>query len=199
MEIMKKRENTVPNIWIAQENLIQFYRLTALGLSVLSAILIIAVFVVSLRDPVVVVRTAGVNEFYVGSRDKSPLGKQEVESFTRTFLAALYVWSGFDPDKLRRDLATLADEGLVEKIIGGQNLKYGRELKGKKLAQAISFVGVQVLDDRVIARFDRILKIEGIPLVIPTEASISMVQGAQTRSNPVGIYVTGIVEREGAK
>lgn len=199
MEITKRKENTAPNIWTAQENLIHFYRLTTAGLGILSIFLFGAILIVAMRNPVVVLKSQGAQEFYPTVRQKVSIEKVDVEAFTKAFLSKLYVWQDFNADRLKTELEPFAEPGLVQKITEGQTQKYGKELKGKRLAQAITFVSVQVLDDRVVARFDRVLKIEGIPLVIPTEATLSMIEGEGSRLNPIGITVTGIVEREGAK
>jgi hypothetical protein len=199
MEITKRKENTAPNIWTAQENLIHFYRLTTAALGILSIFLFGAILIVAMRNPVVVLKSQGAQEFYPTVRQKVSIEKVDVEAFTKAFLSKLYVWQDFNADRLKTELEPFAEPGLVQKIADGQTQKYGKELKGKRLSQAITFVSVQVLDDRVVARFDRVLKIEGIPLVIPTEATLSMIEGDGSRLNPIGITVTGIVEREGAK
>lgn len=197
--ISKKTQNTVPNIWTAQENLIHFYRLLAVGLGVLVVLLLILMGVFYFRDPIVVVREGNSQEFYSSKRSKVAIEKSDVEAFTRNFLTSLYVWSSFDSEKLAREISPFSEAGLVSKVIEGHTQRYAKELKGKKIAQDIAFVSVQVLEDRVVAGFDRLLKIEGIPLVIRTEVVLSMIQGTPTKFNPVGIYVAGIQEHDGAK
>lgn len=192
-------ENSIPNIWKAQENMIRFYKLLSIGLG--GVVLLLAVFAMLafFRDPIVVVKNGATQEFYPSRRAKTEIQKADVEAFTKRFLNALYVWPEFSGEKLAREIAPLAEEALVRKIMDAQAQKYGNQFKGKKLSQAITFVSVDVQDERVLCRFDRVLKIEGIPLVIPTEVSLAMLQGNQTDINPMGIYVSGITERDGAK
>lgn len=192
-------ENSIPNIWKAQENMIRFYKLLSIGLGVAVALLLVFVMMAFFRDPIVVVKGSAAQEFYPSSRAKTELQKSDVEMFSKRFLTALYVWSGFSGEKLAKEIAPLAEDALVAKIVETQSQKYGKQFKDKKLSQAITFVNVEVTDDRVVCRFDRVLKIEGIPLVIPTEVTLAMLQGSQTDLNPMGIYVSGITEREGAK
>jgi hypothetical protein len=151
------------------------------------------------RNPIVIVRTDNAQEFYPTERRKTPIEKPDVEAFTKRYLASLYAWREFDGGKIGREIAPFSEDALVPKVVDAQSQKYVKELKGKHLAQAITFVDVQVLDDRVVCRFDRVLKIEGIPLVIPTEVTLSLIQGDQTRLNPIGIYVTAIMENNSAK
>ena len=192
-------KNSIPNIWTAQEKVLHLYRLFSLGLGSLSALLVVVLIVQSFRNPVVVVRSNGEQEFYPTERKAAPLEKGDIEAFTKRFLASVYVWSDFNGQTLAHEIAPFAEDGLAQKVIDGQGQKYAKELKGKHLAQAITFVSVEVFDDRVIAKFDRVLKIEGIPLIIPSEVTLSMVQSDPTRLNPMGIYVSGITENDHAK
>jgi hypothetical protein len=192
-------KNSIPNIWTAQEKVTHLYKLLALGLGAFAFLMVVVSIVEAFRNPIVVVRAGDVQEFYPTERKRASLEKSDIEVFTKQFLASLYVWKEFNALSTARDIAPFAEAGLVAKVTDGQSQKYAKELKGKRLAQAITFVNVEVLDTQVVARFDRVLKIEGIPLIIPTEVTLSMVQGDPTRLNPMGIYVSGITETDGAK
>lgn len=195
----EKSKNTIPNIWTAQENLIHFYRVLSVGLGSLAIVLLVVAVAFGFRDPIVVVRSTAEQEFFLSQRAPVSIEKKDVENITRRFLDALYVWPEFNGQALAKEIAPYAEDALVGKIVEAQTLKYGKDFKGKKLAQEISFVSVEVLEDRVVCSFDRILKIEGIPLVIPTEVTLSMLRGTTTRENPMGVFVSGILENEGAK
>ena len=195
----ENKQNTIPNIWTAQENLLHFYRLLTAGLGLLAVFMLILTAVIYFRDPIVVVKSATKHEFYPSSRGQVSVDKVDVEDFTKQFLEALYVWPEFKEGSLVKEISPFAEEGLVSKVIDAQVAKYGKTLKDKKLEQSLAFVKIKVLDDRVTARFLKILLIEGTPLTVPTEVTISMIQGTPTRANPMGIFVAGIVEHEGAK
>ena len=192
-------KNTIPNIWAAQEKVLHVYKLLALGLGSICTLMLVAFLVQQFQNPIVVVARAHEVEFYPSERKSAPLERAEVESFTKDFLVGLYVWSEFSADKITHAIAPFTEDGLAPKVIGVQSQKYLKELSGKHLAQSLAFVQVSVLTDRVVARFDRILKIEGIPLVIPTEVTLSMIQGEPTKFNPMGIYVGGITESDNVK
>jgi len=192
-------KNSIPNIWTAQEKVLHVYKLLSLGLGIFALLIMVIYLVQSFRNPIVVVRSGSVQEFYPTERKRAPLEKTDVEAFSKNFLASLYVWDDFSGEKLAREIAPFAETGLVQKVIDAQTQKYVKELKGKRIQQAITFVRVDVMDDRVVCRFDRVLKIEGIPLIIPTNVTLSMIQGDPTRMNPMGIYVSGIAESENAK
>lgn len=194
-----KAKNTIPNIWTAQENLIHFYKLLAAGLGILATFTFVLTVVIYFRDPIIVTKSMKEKEFYPSSRASISVEKSDVEEFTKEFLTALYVWSDFNEAAMVKEISPYVEDALVRKIVDAQVMKYGKDLKGKKLAQAITFVNVTVAEDRVTGRFFRLLLIEGIPLIVPTEVTLSMIQGSPTRLNPMGVYISGIMEHEGAK
>jgi hypothetical protein len=195
----RKIENNVPNIWTAQENVIQFYKIISACLGGVVFVLLGVLLVSFFRDPIVVVRTDSELEFYPSSRATAPVGKYEVQRFTKEFIAALYVWPEFNAETLKKEVSIFIQDDLLEKLMAAQVQRYVKELKNKRMSQAITSIEVDVLNDKVIAKFDRLLKIEGVAIVIPTELTISMIQGGSTRINPMGIYISGIKEHEGKK
>lgn len=192
-------KNTIPNIWTAQERVLHLYKLLTLGVGTIALTLVAVLVGQGFRNPIVVVKSGEKQEFYPTVRVRAPVDKPDVEDFTRKFLSSLYVWSEFNPLKLTKEIGPYADEDLVPKFVDAQSLRYLKELKGKNLQQAITFVKVDVQSDRVVCTFDRVLKIEGIPLIIPTAVTLWMSQGDPTRLNPMGIYVTSITESDSAK
>ena len=194
-----KSVNTVPNIWEAQENTIHLYKIISLSLGV---VLVGALGFIGLSyfiNPIVIVQSGSHLEYYPSVRKPVEIGKAEIESFVKEFLRAFYVWSDYKADRLKKEIIPYIEEELSNKLMEAQNQKYERDLKGRKLSQAITFVEIEVLNDKVIARFDRILKIEGVPLVVPTEISLNVIKGTATRLNPLGVYISGVTENEGAK
>lgn len=194
----EKKENTVSNIWTAQENLIHFYKVISLGLGALVAIVFIFALIAYFKDPIVVIQNTSGQEFYPAARKSVTVKAEDVEAFVLDYLKSLYIWDRFDPKKLSDEISPFSEEGLVPKLMDGQIQKFGKN-QDKKLSQDLSFVSVKILKDRVICSFMRVLKIEGIPLVVPTELTLSLVEGSRTRSNPKGIYISGIIENERAK
>lgn len=196
--ISKKPENTVPNIWTAQESLIQFYKIIAVGMGCLFAVTLIFTIFSYFREPIVVVKNGHNQEFLPANRQDVKVEKTDVEEFIKYFLSSLYKWKEFNSKQIADQIRPLAEESLVLKITSAQDQKF-EKLVDKKLSQDLAFVNVQVLPEKVTANFLRIIKIEGIPLVIPTELTFSLIEGSRTNANPIGIYVSGIREVESAK
>lgn len=194
-----KSVNTVPNIWEAQENTIHLYKIISLTLGVALVAALGFIGLSYFKNPIVIVQSGVQIEYYPSVRKPVEIGKADIELFVKEFLRAFYVWSDYKADRLKKEIIPYVEEELLNKIMESQNQKYERDLKGRKLSQAITFVEIEVLNDKVIARFDRILKIDGVPLVVPTEISLNMIKGTATRLNPLGVYISGVTENEGAK
>lgn len=192
-------KNTVPNIWTAQEKVLHLYKLISVGACLFATSMGATLIISQFKNPFVAIAKNHAVEFYPTERLPIAMEKAEVEQFTKQFLVSLYVWSEFNGDKIAKSISPFTEGTLSDKVIGTQSQKYLKELSGKRLSQSLAFVEVSVLPDRVICKFDRILKIEGIPLVIPTEVTLALVRGDQTVFNPMGIYVGGIKESENAK
>lgn len=193
-----KDENTVPSIWTAQQNLIHFYKMVALGFGAFSVLLAVFAMLAYFKDPIVVVRSTHGQDFFPAQRAAVSVQTNDVEQFVKSYLTLLYVWESFDPKKLSDEIGPFSEDGLVPKILESQIQKFGK-ITSKKLSQDLSFVSVKVLKDQVLCSFMRVLKIEGIPLVVPTQLSLHLIEGSRTKSNPMGVYVSGITESESAK
>ena len=193
-----KQENTVSNIWAVQENLIHFYKIVALGSAAVALFILIFTITAYFRDPIVVVRTGAAQEFYATSRADVTVDKKDVENFIGEYLKALYVWESFEPDTLAAQIRPYSEDALVPKVLATQTQKFGK-MRDKKISQDISFLKVSVHETKVTCSFLRILKVEGIPLVVPTQLSFALIQGSRTTANPMGVYVAGINETENAK
>jgi hypothetical protein len=190
---------SVPSIWAAQENELTIYKWLSCGLCGLILLLFIFIVVISTRNPLVVIEKKDGHEFHQSARKNPAIENSDIEDFTRNFITALYVWNDLNSDVMSRKVSPYVEPELLQKVIDAQVGRYAKELKGKKLEQDLSFVKVQVLPDRVVCHFDRVLKIEGVPVVIPTDLTLAMIKGASISGNLLGVYIAGITEHEGAK
>ena len=120
-----KEENSIPNIWKAQEKVIHFYRRQSFALAGVAAILLIFIMAILFRDPIVVVKDDVTQEFYPSERQLAPIEKIDVEGFSKRFLAALYVWSGFNGEKLAKEITPFAESGLVSKVVTSVGITSG--------------------------------------------------------------------------
>lgn len=163
------------------------------------AILVIALMVMAFQNPIVVVMDAGRKQYFQGTRQRDAISEKDVESFVRDFLEQMLDWEKFTPEAILQQVAPLATSGLQERIKSELTQHAEKEFKGKSISEAITNLRVSVTEKNVVAGFDKVLRIDGVPLVMPTELALSIVRGSPTRWNPMGLYVNGLVEHSGAK
>ena len=58
-------------------------------------------------------------------------------------------------------------------------------------------ISVQVTKESTIAIFDVVLRVDDIPLIVPTQVALQLVKGVPTEWNPMGLYVNNITIHEG--
>ena len=74
-----------------------------------------------------------------------------------------------------------------------------KDFKGQEVSQDIAHIKVKISEKEIIVTFDKIFHIASIPLVVPTQVSVQIINGATTKWNPMGLYVNGILEHEGSQ
>lgn len=152
---------------------------------------------ISLQDPLVVVLGDDFKQYVQGKRTKNSVTEKDVERFVMEFLPQMFVWDELLPEKILRQISPFVTEGLLARFKLELTKRSEKDLKGKKLSQSIANAKILVTEKNVIANFDKVLRIDGIPLVVPSEISFNIIRGSQTRWNPVGLYVNGLIEHEG--
>lgn len=147
-------------------------------------------------DPIVVVQSENSQSYYGGKRANVSISEKAVEGFVADFLKRRYEWTELDPMTMRKSLSPIVTDGLNAKLFELVTYLKDKEFQGKKTSQSIVNIEVNVTDDKVIASFDKLLKIEGIPIPVPTTVSLNIIKGSANVWNPIGLYVNGIKEHQ---
>ncbi len=137
------------------------------------------------------------NCFVEAKRSSIEVTDDDVVEFVRQWIVNRFEWERLSEDALVRNLSATTTEGLLSKV--REQFKSGaeKEFKDKSVAQYVSKnIRVDLAQNKVVASFDRILRVNGIPLIDPAELRLSLVQGTKTRLNPHGIYVNGVTEHK---
>ena len=122
-----------------------------------------------------------------------------IEDFLAKFLHLLFDWKNFNPNDVIKAASPFATDGLLEKLKVELTDRREKDFKGKTISQGITNLEFNFSKDQVVATFDKVLRVNGIPLVIPTEIAFSLIKRSSTSFNPVGLLVNGIVEHEGSR
>jgi phosphohistidine swiveling domain-containing protein len=65
-----------------------------------------------------------------------------------------------------------------------------------ELDQYTAKIEVIVNEKEALAKFDKIVRFNGVPLIVPTEASFQIVKDSPSVWNPYGVLVNGVIEHE---
>jgi hypothetical protein len=174
------------------------YKFVAAGVIILAVLMALFVLYRSGADPVVVVERCGVKNFFEGKRDAVKITDTDVKEFAEEWIKLRYTWSDFDPDKIAKRVEPISTEGFKQKLIELLTKKgaQGKDQKAQKLEEIAANIRITLTDKEVLAIFDRIVRINGIPIVVPSEVSLQVIQGSVSNWNPLGLYVNGVVEHE---
>ena len=183
------------NQWKDLNRSVSFYKLLSVIAACAVVICLFIMMIQSLSNPIVVMKSNTENCFVDATRMSADPTDTDVANFIRKWVSVRYEWTKLGEDQLVRDLTPYTTEGLLVKV--RESFKSGaeKEFKDKSVSQYVSKeIKVDLTSDKVVATFDRILRLNDIPLIDPAQISFALVRGSKTRMNPQGIYVNGITE-----
>lgn len=173
------------------------YKVVALAITLVALAMTALAYYHATANPVVVVEECGNKSFFDGHREKVKITDDDVKEFIGTWVKARYSWSDLEVDKMVRAIAPISTDGLVQKLkeqLGKK--KPGPSEKDQKIEESVTNIQVTLTDKSATATFDRIVRINGTPLIVPSEVALEVIQGDVTQWNRFGLYVNGLVERD---
>ncbi|MCB9072306.1 MAG: hypothetical protein H6623_01695 [Bdellovibrionaceae bacterium] len=182
--------------WITLNRVLMFYRymsavfiFLALGAWVMMAWSL-------LRDPFVVVLNHKERIWVESEKKDVPIEREEVVEIIKRFIEKRYQWKKLNLDEVLHHIQPITTSGLLDKIKDDLLLFIKNDLSKKKFEQAVANIDVKISDSAVIASFDRVIRVDGLPLVAPLQLSLELIRGSRTRFNPIGLYINGIIEHQ---
>jgi hypothetical protein len=149
-----------------------------------------------LRDPFVVVLNHKERIWVESEKKDVPIEHEEVVEIIKRFIEKRYQWKKLNLDEVLHHIQPITTSGLLEKIKDDLLLFIKNDLSKKKFEQAVANIDVKISDNAVIASFDRVIRVDGLPLVAPLQLSLELIRGNRTRFNPIGLYINGIIEHQ---
>lgn len=182
--------------WITLNRVLMFYRymsavfiFLALGAWVMMAWSL-------LRDPFVVVLNHKERIWVESEKKDVPIEREEIVEIIKRFIEKRYQWKKLNLDDVLHHIQPITTSGLLDKIKDDLSLFIKNDLSKKKFEQAVANIDVKISDNAVIASFDRVIRVDGLPLVAPLQLSLELIRGSRTRFNPIGLYINGIIEHQ---
>lgn len=163
----------------------------------LSILLVGLAFYQSSTDPIVVVDKCDEKTFHEGSRQPIKLGDDDIRRFIERWIRLRYTWKSPDSGAMLRAIEPVSTDGFRSKVsefLAKQKTTQGG--KEQQVEESVANIEVALSEKDAIASFDRIVRINGIPIVVPSQVSLQIVQGKINRWNPLGLYVNGALEHE---
>lgn len=182
--------------WTDINALLRTHKLINLGLT---AVCVLQVFVIGwlyAADPIVVIKDGDKQQYLAGQRVNLPISEKSVEEFVRKFLKIRYEWDKLNPQAKRKSLAPIVTSGLQQKLFKLLTHLKDKEFQGKETSQAIVNVKVSVTKKKVVASFDKLLRLAGVPIPVPTTLSLHIIKGTTNVWNPIGLLVNGVIEHQ---
>jgi hypothetical protein len=182
--------------WLALNRLANTYRVTCLILGGCLVITLSILAYVTSLPPVVVEK--GNNEVirYHSTRKNNPIGKNEIKRFVKTFIKANYEWKKFERKTMLFNIRPFVTDDFYSLVSKNSKKKVVRPDGEDKFSQYVGEVNVSVTDKEVVAQFDRVIRLKGLPLISVTQISLQILKDSPNKWNPLGLYVNGLIEHE---
>lgn len=204
---MKNNKVTPLDQWISLNRILVLYKGMGVILGAICFSLTILSFYLATYPPVVVIQDGDQRRFYYPEKKRVHLSEDNVADFIVKYVNLRYTWENFDSEVILQNISPLTTKGLLRKIekeIRKESRskkygKYGKKSTGKThkiIKQTVANINPMVTQDQSSVSFDRIIRVDGIPLIAPTYMSFRIVKGRSTVWNPMGLYVDGITIHE---
>ena len=190
------KKSSALGVWIDINSLLRTHKLIHLGLISVCILQLFIIIFMYFSDPIVVVKEGDRQQYFTGRKTSLPISEEAVEGFVEGFLRARYEWNTLDPKEKQKSLSPVVTDGLQEKLFKLLTHLKDKEFQGQETSQAIVNVKINVTKDKVVASFDKLLRIEGVPIPVPTTVSLNIIRGTPNVWNPIGLLVNGIIEHQ---
>lgn len=190
-----KKTNSL-RVWTDINSLLRTHKLINLGLVVVCVLQVFVIGWMYVADPIVVIKDGNKQQYLAGQRASLPISETAVEELVREFLHIRYEWDKLDPQAKRQSLTPIVTDGLRQKLFKVLTHLKDKEFQNKETSQAIVNVKVSVTKEKVVASFDKLLRLAGVPIPVPTTLSLHIIKGTPNVWNPIGLLVNGVIEHQ---
>ena len=190
-----KKSNSL-RAWTDINALLRTHKLINLGLVVVCVLQVFVIGWMYVADPIVVIREGEQQQYLAGQRASTPISEAAVEEFVRKFLHIRYEWDKLDLKAKQQSLTPIVTAGLQKKLFKLLTHLKNKEFQGKETSQAIVNIKVSVTKEKVVVSFDKLLRLAGVPIPVPTTLSLHIIRGTPNIWNPIGLLVNGVIEHQ---
>ncbi|MDB9787162.1 hypothetical protein OAB57_03575 [Bacteriovoracaceae bacterium] len=178
--------------WMALNRSINAYKGICYLIGLLLLVLLIALFYIAAMPPVVIETNGRETIRHSSKRLDRPITEEEIASFVKKFIKINYQWEKLDKKIILKDIEPLVTSEFLAKM-KKRRPKYS-DKHFKTVSQYVGKIDVKVLKKEIVGKFDKIIRLNGTPLLAITHIALLIVQDIPSRWNPYGLYINGLIE-----
>jgi hypothetical protein len=197
LELNKSESSFSVNQLVALNRFLYIYKGIGIAVTILCLVLGFTCITLANKNPIVIVANDNEFSYYLGRHTQVELNENNIKHFVEKFVTKYYNWNELNPEAIFKNIEPFITDGLKENTLSNLKTRKEKEFFGKKIKQAVAGISVQVTKESTIAIFDVVLRVDDIPLIVPTQVALQLVKGVPTEWNPMGIYVNNITIHEG--
>lgn len=183
------------NQWLGINKELKLFQIATIFLGALVLLLTMLIFAVMNPDPIVIQGYGHEKSYFIGKHIGAGPSQDDVKVFLEKFIGLRYQIKKDDLGGTIRNIRPLATDGYL-KALDNEIKKEKSESQLAKINQYVANIEIIVNEKEALAKFDKIVRFNGIPLIVPTEASFQLIKEKASVWNPYGILVNGVIEHE---
>lgn len=177
--------------WLALNRIANTYKVICFSLAGALVFSLCILAYVSALPPIVVSKDVNGIERYSSNRENIDLQNEEIKNFVKIFITRNYTWEKMNDPAHLINIRPFVTEDFLKLLSSNKNSN-AKNLDG--VSQYVGNIKVSVSDKEIIAQFDKIVRLKGLPLVSVTQISLQIIKDTPNKWNPVGLYVNGLIE-----
>lgn len=185
------------NQLVALNRFLRIYKGIGAAVTLLCLILGILCIRLANKDPIVIRASENELTYYQGHYTNVKITENDIKHFVENFINKYYNWKELKPQLIYKNIEPLITDGIKESTLANLKNRKEKDFFGKKIQQTVAGISVELTKESVITIFDVVLRIDNIPLIVPTQVALLLVEGEKTEWNPMGLYVNSITVHEG--
>lgn len=197
METDESENSSSVNQWIAMNKFLYVYK--GIGVGLLTVVILLTITCITLvnKNPIVILASENESSYFQGRYTKQKTSEADLKRFAEKFVTKYYEWNELNPEQIVKNIEPLITDDLKETMLTQLKQRKEKDFLGKKIKQSVAGISVRVTKDEIITTFDIVMRVEGIPLIVPTQLTLLLAKGVKTEWNPMGLYVNTVSTREG--
>jgi type IV secretory pathway component VirB8 len=193
--MIKNKLITPLNQWLGINRELKLYQIATVFLSIVTLKLGILIFVILNPDPIVIHNSGNTKSYFLGKHQSFSPNQEDVKEFLIEFIKLRFEIKKDDLAGTIRNIQPLSTEGYIQ-ALESEIKRDKSDSPLTKIEQYVANIETIVNEKEALAKFDKIVRFNGIPLIVPTEASFQLIKEKPTNWNPYGILVNGVIEHE---